>query len=316
MSSRALIADPSAPVSGALRRFLEGGGFTVRVAASADEALQAVRAFDPEVTFTSVTHAFDGEALCTKLKALAPSCPVVLVYPPEEDDPEARAAAAGGDACLVGPIKRGTVVSTARAMLRIRSLRLTVDRLEADLKKHVAEPPQDPLRAEGSTADFEFFKKFLLMEVKRSRRYKYPVSFLLVAVDRFAERMAGADDARRQAVLGEVLVLLTRSVRDIDLVVPYAENRLLIFLPHTARDGAVVVASRLQAKVSKATSLEGLTGSVGVASFDPGSAGAQVNFGTLMKDAAEALRRAQAAGGDRVDAPSPDKPKRDRISMG
>ncbi|MHB8877604.1 MAG: response regulator, partial [Myxococcaceae bacterium] len=305
------------PVSGALRRFLEQGGFEVKVAPSVDEALAAVKGFDPEVVFTSATHALDGEALCARVKLLSPSCPVVLVYPPEEDAAEARAAAAGADACLVGPIKRGTVVSTAGAMLRIRDLRLTVARLEADLKKHVAEPPGEPVRA-GAAADFdfEFFKKFLLMEVKRSRRYRYPVSFLLVAVDRFAERLAGADDARRRAVLNEVLVLLTRSVRDIDLVIPFSENRFLVFLPHTPRDGAVVVASRMHAQVARAQSLEGLTGSVGVAAYDPGRPGVQVNFGTLMKDATEALGRAQLAGGDRVEAPPPEKPKRDRISMG
>jgi len=105
--------------------------------------------------------------------------------------------------------------------------------------------------------DFEFFKKFLLMEVKRSRRYRYPVSFLLVAVDRFAERLAGADDARRRAVLNEVLVLLTRSVRDIDLVIPFSENRFLVFLPHTPRDGAVVVASRMHAQVARARASRG-----------------------------------------------------------
>jgi len=89
-------------VSGALRRFLEQGGFEVKVAPSVDEALAGVKGFDPEVVFTSATHALDGEALCARVKLLSPSCPVVLVYPPEEDAAEARAAAAGADACLWG----------------------------------------------------------------------------------------------------------------------------------------------------------------------------------------------------------------------
>ena len=316
MSPKALIAEPSAPVSGALRRFLEGAAFEVKAVQLLEEAVSAVGKGEPDLVITSVTSAFDGEALCARAKKVAPGCPVVLVYPPDEADPEARAASVGADACLVGPLKRGTVVSTARAMLRIRDLRGTVDRLEADLKKHVAEPPSDLRFAEGSSADFDFFKKYVLMEVKRSRRYKYPVSFLLVAVDRLSDRLAGSPEAARQAALAEVLVALTRSVRDIDLVVPFSENRFLVFLPHTPREGALVVASRLHAKVAKATSIEGLTGSVGVAAFDPATAKSQVNFGTLMKEASEALRRAQASGGDRVEAQTVDKPKRDRISMG
>ncbi len=315
MSPRALVAEPSASVSSALRRYLEAGRFEVRQAATFDEALATFRAFTPDVVFTSATRALDGEALCESTKALSPSCPVVVVYAPEEADPEGRAAGAGADGCLVGPLKRGTVVSTARAMLRIREMRLTVDRLEAELQKRQGEGTADFANAEPGSVDLEFFRKYLMLEMRRSRRYRYPVALLTVSVDNLTERLGGGDEGLRQTVLGEVLVLLTRAVRDIDLVVPFAENRYLVFLPNTSRDGALAVASRMQARVGQVTSLAGLTGSVGVAAIEPAATGAQVNVAGLLKESAEALKRAQGAGGNRVEAPRPTS-RRDRIVLG
>jgi diguanylate cyclase (GGDEF)-like protein len=313
---RALIAEPSVPISGALRKFLEGARFEVRVVHFLDEAVHRVRAEEPDIIFTSASTTFDGETLCAKIKTLRPLCPVVLMYPPEEHDPDEHAAKVGADAYLVGPIKRGTVVSTAKTMLRMSELRRNVEKLEANLKKHIVEPPADVQHMEGSSADFDFFKRFLLMELKRARRYKSPASFLLVSIDHFAERLSGSTQGLRLAVLGEALSAITRGIRDIDLAVPSTENRFLVFLPHTRREGALVVASRLHHRISKLSSVEGMTASVGVASFDPMSSKTEVSFGSLMKDATEALRRAQLAGGNRVDAGTEQKKKRDRISMG
>ncbi|MBI3183487.1 MAG: diguanylate cyclase [Myxococcales bacterium] len=312
----ALVVEPSVPLAGALRRYLEGAGFEVTVTPHAEEAMKRALAGAVEVVFTSSSATFDGEGLCALLKRRAPALPVVLVYPPDEEDPSERAAKAGADAHLMGPLKRATVASTARTMVRLKDLVQTVERLEADLKKHVAEPPKDLQKASGSTADHDFFKKFLLMEVKRSRRYRYPVSFLVVAIDHFAARTQEASQAKRAEVLTEALGAITRAIRDIDQAVPFTEDRFLVFLPHTPREGALVVAARLHEKISRCASLENMTASVGVASFDPAAADGSVSFGRLMKEATEALRRAQLAGGDRIDAAGERKSKRDRVSIG
>ncbi len=313
-SATILLAEPSAPVAATLRRFLESAGFTVRVASSVEEAEQRAGEEAPEVLCASVSSAFDGEGLCRRLKALLPATEVVLLYPPDVDDADAHAAAAGADAALVGPLKRGTVVSCVRVLLQGRTLKETVERLEADLQKHIAEPPKDVTDIAGTSADFEFFKKYLLMEVKRSRRYKYPVSFLLVAVDHFAERAAELAQPARKAALAEALSVITRGIRDIDLAVPSGDNRFLVFLPHTPSEGALFVAGRLQQRLRQLTQLSEATASIGVASYEPAPGETQIGFGTLMKAVTDALAKAQAAGGDRIESAGP-KQKRTRISL-
>ncbi|MGA9523720.1 MAG: diguanylate cyclase [Myxococcaceae bacterium] len=307
---RALIADPSVPVSGAMRKYLEADGFEVKVVHYLDEAVEKVRAGEVDLLFAAATSSFDGETLCKKVKELQPVCPVVLVYPPDEEEPGAHAARAGADAYLVGPLKRATVGSCAKSMIRIRALEERLQPAAAPSRP----PPPATAAVTSDSGDFEFFKKLLLMEVKRSRRYRYPVSFLLVALDQFGERAAQLNPAQRTAVLADALAGIARSVRDIDLAVPFKDERFLVFLPNTAREGAMTVAGRLREELARLGSLPGSTASVGVASYEPSAGRAQVSFGSLMKDATEALRRAQAAGGNTVEAS--EKKPRDRISLG
>jgi diguanylate cyclase (GGDEF)-like protein len=315
LSHRALIADPTVQTSSHLRRFLESAGFQVEVAHYLDEAVEALRTANLELLFAAVSANFDGETLSRKAKELRPRCPVVLIYPSDEENPGPHALEASADAYLVAPLKRGTVDSCARSMMRLRQLLETVQRLETDLRRHVAEPPRNLARSEGSSADFGFFKRFLLMEIKRSRRYRFPASFLLVALDRFPERAAQLSQKDRTMTLALVLAAITRGLRDIDLAVPASEDRFLVFLPHTSRQGATVVADRLRARVGKLKRLEGQTVSVGVACYEGDNSRTPVSFGGLMRDSTEALRRAQKAGGDRVELAA-EPAKRDRIVMG
>jgi diguanylate cyclase (GGDEF)-like protein len=296
-----LVAEPSASVAGALRRFLENASHEVTVAGDVREALERVRELAPALVLASVTDSFDGETLCRQVKEEAPTIPVLLLYLPEEEQPEARAAAAGAEACLVGPLKRATVVSCVSLMMQLAQARETVSvvRTEMQLMQH-----QGPRREPNSSgADLEFLKRLLFMEVKRSRRYRYPISYLLLEPDRYAERIATLPASQRTSTLAEVLRRLSEGLRDIDVAVPFAEGRFIVFLPYTPHEGAMVVAERLRQRVKEVESVPGLTASMGLAVFEPSAqkGQAQVSFGSLMKEAGDALRRAQAAGGDRVE---------------
>lgn len=346
--SSVLIAEPAAPVAAALRKYLEGDGREIVVVATRDEALRELREHPPTVFVSSLSPALDGEELCREAKKLSPALPVLLLYMPEEEHPEARAATVGADACLVGPIKRTMVLTCVRLLIKLAAAWNSGAAAE---EAPVLEPQPDELvfeaapepapaavapaapapasapapivsAAAAASPDFEFFKRLLLMEVKRSRRYRYPIALLLVELDRFNERTQGLQPMQRTASLVETLKLLTSGVRDIDVAVPVTEGRFVVFLPHTGQDGALVVAERLREKLKVQHPVPDMTASVGLAVFEPGVGRpqdqTQVSFGNLMKDAGEALRKAQAGGGDRVETHQPRPPSgpRDRISMG
>lgn len=302
----ALIAEPAIPVATALRRFLESAGYAVIVVSTTAEALREVRGSPPEVLVASLSAGLDGEALCREVKQEAPTLPVLLLYMPEEENPEERAAQAGADACLVGPLKRTTVVTCVGLLIQLAEARAAARAAQA-ADASPAESDDEVARRLGldgpGSADFEFLKRLLLMEVKRSRRYRYPIALLLLELDQLAERTAHLGQAQRTTLLAEMLGLLSGGVRDIDVIVPTTEGKFVAFLPHTPKTGALVVADRMRQRVKTLAPLPNMTASMGLSVFEPSPVRGQtqVSFGNLMKDASEALRRAQSAGGDRVE---------------
>jgi len=301
-----LVAEPAAPISGALRRFLENAGHEVMLASDVPDAMGRVREMAPAVVMASVSDGFDGEALCRQVKAEAPGIPVLLLYLPEEEYPEARAASVGAEACLVGPLKRATVVSCVSLLMQVAQAREAVTQIRSEMQMMQSGSRREQTGS-GPSPDLEFLKRLLFMEVKRSRRYRYPISFLILEPDRYAERLGVLPPMQKTSVLADVLGKLAEALRDIDLAVPFAEGRFIVFLPHTPYEGAMVVAERLLQRVKEVQSFSGLTASIGLAVFEPAAmkGQAQVSFGTLMKEAGESLRKAQAAGGDRVEGGRP-----------
>jgi len=294
MAQRVLIVEPSKVVAQALRRHLERGGFRVDLAVPA-EAVARLQPGAHAVAFLR-PEAAGGTSLVEKLKEADPLLPVVLVY---EDEEEAAGEALVADAVLVGPLAGPVVVSCARAMARLRAQ-----------ARRLAELERGGARSRAAS-DYEFLKKLLLVEVKRSRRYRYPIALALVAVDRWKEVAAGLDQRARAGLLAGLLAVLSRAVRDIDLALLYSEDRFLVFMPHTGAESGLHVSTRLASRVRHHKGAVPVTVSVGVAAYEGEGT---VSFSTLTRAAADALAKAQAAGGDRAERTGARR-KRERVVL-
>ncbi len=314
-------------MAGALRGFLEGK-YEVRAARDEDETLEAVTSFGADLLIASESDRFDAEAVCAALKARDPDFPVILVYAPEEGDPDGRSHRAGAEACLQGPLKQGTVLSCVRNVLALAELRG-----KARLVRRAPELPEgdegfglkleddpvpmpEPSGGPTQAADFGAFRSLLAREVKRSRRYRYPVAFIVVAYDAFASRMPELETTDVRALLAGAKGVLAKHLRDTDLVSAFHPGSWVVFLPHTPAEGAMVVAERLREKL---TGLQRtyLTASAGVASHVPIEGGGELSFGKLFRDATDALALARSEGGGRtLLAPgTPARPRRNRITL-
>jgi GGDEF domain-containing protein/CheY-like chemotaxis protein len=301
-------------VASALRGFLERT-HEVRAARDEDEALEAVTSFAADLLIASESERFDAEGLCAALKARDPDFPVVLVYAPDEGDPDGRAVQAGADGCLQGPLKQGTVLSCVRNVLTLAELRGKVRLMPPPAKaipdedervllpapgKVLARLPHD-LRGEGpaQAADFGSFRALLGREVKRSRRYRYPVAFIVVAYNAFALDIPDLESTDLPRLLAAAKQTLSRSLRGTDLVSPFHPGSWVVFLPHTPADGAMTVAERLRDRI---TGLEKtfLTASAGVAAHVPSEGVEELSFGTLFRAATDALAQARGEGGGRT----------------
>ena len=302
-------------MAAALRGFLEGK-YEVRAARDEDETLEAVTSFAADLLIASESDRFDAEALCAALKARDPDFPVILVYAPEEGDPDGRALRAGAEACLQGPLKQGTVLSCVRNVLALAELRgkARMVRRASDMPEgdeglegleglagpddepvHLPEPSGGPTQA----SDFGAFRSLLAREVKRSRRYRYPVAFIVLAYDAFANGMPELETTDIEALLIGAKQALARHLRETDLVSAFHPGSWVVFLPHTPAEGAMVVAERLREKLNGLQKTY-LTASAGVAFHVPVEGTGDLSFGKLFRDATDALAQARSEGGGRT----------------
>jgi diguanylate cyclase (GGDEF)-like protein len=311
-SARVLVAESSAPVASALRGFL-AGKYTVRVARTEDEALAFLASEGADLVLASQSPLFDGEGLCAAPKAREAGPAVVLVYPPDESDADARSATAGAEGCLVGPLKAGTVLSCVKNVLRLHALEALV---LPPVQNHPVDASEPELTAQTS-ADFQTFRTLLVREVKRSRRFRYPVSLVVVGLDGFDNTAAPEEVARLGDLAEGALERLVGALREVDLLAPYGLTTWVAFLPHTPVTGAQEVAARLQEALA-GLGESFITVSVGVATHDPLHANSPLSFGALVDGAEEALRTARHEGGNRIvvaGAASDGRRRKSRISI-
>lgn len=153
---------------------------------------------------------------------------------------------------------------------------------------------------------FAHFKEVLFIEVKRARRYNFPLSLALVSFDPLEDTLT--DDLRAKLQSGLALAI-RRSLRDTDFPVQYSADKVALLMPHTDLQGAMIVTRRITERVARATLQHGErvlhpTISAGVAAASHPSK--EFSFAELVKHAQKALDAARGGGGNRVEFSTPD----------
>ncbi|SDA96072.1 diguanylate cyclase [Mesorhizobium qingshengii] len=149
------------------------------------------------------------------------------------------------------------------------------------------------------------FDEALALEFARGKRSAIPLSLLFIDVDWFKQFNDHyghpAGDECLRAVAGCIRATARRPT---DSAARYGGEEFALILPETDARGAFVIAENLRGKVrdlglTHAGSEKGIvTVSIGVGTFDPGSA--PIEIADLLRRADEALYGAKAAGRDRV----------------
>lgn len=138
-------------------------------------------------------------------------------------------------------------------------------------------------------------------EVKRGRRYTYPVSLVLMDIDGFGEINEAFGQEAADTILREVAEIVRSVSRETDVVARLEGDDFAILIVHSDRNSAWQIAERIRTTLEAKTFGRGarkvrVTASLGVAGI-PHDA---VNEEQLTMRATSALQQSRASGGNTV----------------
>ncbi len=161
----------------------------------------------------------------------------------------------------------------------------------------------------GLTSD-RTFRSSLYHELRRARRYDEKTTLIVFDLDDFSvpnERLGSLIGDR---LLRETATLLTANIRDTDLAARTGEDEMVLLLPETDRNGALLVAERVRSEVESFFARRecngepvGLTISAGVAGYPADATTPE----TLLERAALALYEAKAQGKNAIQLYGPER---------
>jgi len=139
--------------------------------------------------------------------------------------------------------------------------------------------------------------ELLAFEVKKSDRYKLPLSLIMLDIDHFKD----INDTHGHDVGDDVLVKLcesiTEAIRETDIFARWGGEEFMIMLPNTSIDGAKKMAENLRKTIESTNFGKAgtVTASFGVSEYVPDS-----NMREMLKKVDDALYAAKRAGRNTV----------------
>ncbi len=300
-----LIIDPQEDRRRRLAGWLAELNYGVLEAGDGGEGLKIIEAEEPVLVFCDREIAgHSARELCEYVQEFVEGrVSFVLMVAENTMDPEKARNEVGANGVLRHPVAWYELINLGEHLLAVQELQQRLDHLmeeNAQLRRDLREKTLiDPITR---FYRFEAFKQLIVLEVKRAKRYGFPLSILLMAFDNFQHVSGWLTPAQRKNLYTHARREISASIRDIDIPLLFAEEKVLIVMPHTGLEGAARVADRIRDRISAIEppgSLARLKMSCSISVACTESAAVR-SFGTMIKEAMRGLKEAEIKGGDVV----------------
>lgn len=269
-SHKILVVEDNAATRLLMQRILSKAGYEVTCTADGQEAIEAFsKTFFPVMITDWLMPGMDGLELCRHIRRqeLPGYVFVIMITSKDAQGDIIAGVNAGADEYLTKPFNRAELLARLTTAKRIHAL-------ESSLKQKTEEVRRlsitDPLTGAYNRV---YLGEVLPSEVKRSHRYRRPLSVILCDIDHFKTINDTHGHRAGDAVLREFVCCLRGTIRDgADWVARYGGEEFVVVLPETPLSSALVVAERLRSAVAALSVPAGqkrlsLTASFGVASL-------------------------------------------------
>jgi diguanylate cyclase (GGDEF)-like protein len=298
---RVLVVDDDRENIELLSQYLSQEGLSVQSAPDGETALHRIKAWKPHLILLDVNMpGVSGIELIPRIRSITEQdyVSVVLVSGAMTIEDVSRGINAGADDYLTKPFRSQELLSRVRMMLKFKELQDSLRRAN------------DRIEELTSTDDLTGLLSFRTLyrrgeeEILRSRRFKKPISALIVNLDKFSKVNQDYGFQFGTQVLQEAGRRLKTCIRNIDMVARIGADEFFILLVETDLAGAEFVAERardsLQAEPYRIGKQQAsLTACLGVAGL--GIEQTDSKMSDLIHSASEALRSAKASGANKIE---------------
>lgn len=255
MKASVLVVEDSPVQRDRLAEGLRARGYDVRAVSSGLAALREIKTNPPDVAILDVVmDGMDGYSVCRWLRLGESTRDIVVIMLTAKSDVRERIEGlhVGADDYLAKPYDEDELEARMFAALRSRNARIELRQRNAELESMLTKTERLAM-TDALTGIFNRrrFTEILRREWATARRYKHPLSLLLVDVDRFKIVNDTDGHAAGDEVLKCVAEVLTTSIREVDVCARYGGDEFVLLLPHTPAENALVVAERVRARMKK-----------------------------------------------------------------
>lgn len=225
-----------------LEKRLRASGFQTITASNGADALRIAQTEHPDLVILDVMMpGMSGHEVCQQLKSMESTAdiPVLFLSARVEVDDRVEGLKLGAADYMTKPFHFKELVARLETILEhSQALR----KIKEEYVKLREISIVDNLTG---LYNRQYLMERLEEESNRAKRYKYPVSCLMIDIDFFKSindqygHLAGDD------ILADVALVLKNSTRVVDLVARFGGEEFTIFLPQTGSSGAEVVAKKI-----------------------------------------------------------------------
>ncbi|MDX2445930.1 MAG: diguanylate cyclase [Desulfobacterales bacterium] len=287
-----------------LEKILINEGFKVTSVENGKEALALFREhFFPIVLTDWLMPEMDGSELCKAIRNEKQEgyVYIVLLTAKDSKDDIISGLESGADDYLTKPANHAELLARLKNGLRILDLEKSLKSANEEIRILSITDPLTGIYNRG------YLNERLPQEIKRSLRYKRPLSLILCDIDHFKSVNDKFGHVAGDTILKGFVGCISASIRDqIDWSARYGGEEFLVVLPETDFLGARHLAERLRAVVSEKYHTIGdeevrITASFGVSGFSPDMLKKNLLVDDILNHVDKYLYKAKNGGRNRVE---------------
>jgi diguanylate cyclase (GGDEF)-like protein len=244
--STILVVDDEQAVTTLLVEVLKKAGYTCNSANDGFKAIAACKVRTPDVIVMDLhMPLMGGMEVYNRLKSEEKTSGIPIIFMAARDKtlPTFNNDEASNEDIIFKPVEPNELLSRVKGVLKEKALHEELKKKESQLRELTLTDTLTELRTT------RYLDEFMQIGIKQAKRYSVPLSIVIMELDMAEELLKTSGKAAFDQVISQVAMIITKQMRESDIVVRTGQSEFTIVLTCTTREGAIEVAERLRTKM-------------------------------------------------------------------